>query len=329
MANISESTPLTVRLLTESELATRDPRRLAVIRFGQENLLDPARPTELTLALPPLAADTPVEVWEANEPVAAGCDHDVGYAHTRDALFGWILVDEARFDHDMDQAAEYAYDRVLAFHRAMGFPCLLRIWNYFPHLHDEVDGLDRYQAFCLGRHRALERVPLTEGELPAATAIGTTAAGLVVYFLAGREPGIQIENPRQVSAFHYPRRYGPKSPSFSRATLKPWPGNPHLYISGTASIVGHETLHTDVITQLDEILENLRALIGSAGDPMAALNGDPGALSLLKVYVRHAQDVDAVRARLQAALGPKAPAVYLRGDICRDDLLVEIEGLHA
>ncbi|MBK1674294.1 hypothetical protein CKO35_13475 [Ectothiorhodospira shaposhnikovii] len=329
MAQNPHSIPLTIRFQHEAEIPQQDARRLALIRFGQANHADPARPMELTLALPPLATPAPPELWLADEPVAAGFEDGIGYSLTGKVLFGWILVDEADFDHDMNQAAEYVYERLLAFHRAKGFPHLLRIWNYFPDIHRESDGLDRYQAFCQGRHRALERVPLTEGELPAATAIGTTAPGLLVYFLAGREPGIQIENPRQVSAFHYPRRYGPKSPSFSRATLKPWSAQSHLYISGTASIVGHETLHTDVLTQLDEIIENLRALIRSAGNGISDRIKDPGELSMLKVYVRHAGDTAAVKSRLEAALGSQAPAVYLRGDICRDDLLVEIEGLYA
>ncbi|WP_412852363.1 hypothetical protein [Ectothiorhodospira shaposhnikovii] len=329
MAQNPLSRPLTIRFQHEAQVPPQDPCRLALIRFGRENRADPARPMELTVALPPLVEPVPPELWLADEPVAAGFEDGVGYSRTDKVLFGWILLNEADFNHDMNQAAEHAYDRLLAFHRGRGFPHLLRIWNYFPNLHQEAEGLDRYQAFCLGRHRALERVPLTEGELPAATAIGTTAPGLLVYFLAGREPGVQIENPRQVSAFHYPRRYGPKSPSFSRATLKRWPDRAHLYISGTASIVGHETLHTDVLTQLDEIIENLRALIRSAGEDISNRVGDPGDLSMLKVYVRHAEDTAAVKARLEATLGDQAPAVYLRGDICRDDLLVEIEGLYA
>ncbi|SEQ23923.1 chorismate lyase / 3-hydroxybenzoate synthase [Ectothiorhodospira magna] len=329
MAHPLHSAPLTIRFQQEVTLPEQDPHRLALIHFGQENRVDPADPVTLTVALPPLAAPAPPELWLADQPVTTGFEDGVGYSHTDQALFGWILVNEGDFDQDINQAAEYAYDRLLAVHRNLGFPHLLRIWNYFPDLHQEVDGLDRYQAFCLGRHRALERVPLTEGELPAATAIGTTAPGLLVYFLAGRTPGIQIENPRQVSAFHYPRRYGPKSPSFSRATLKHWPDQPHLYISGTASIVGHETLHTDVLTQLDEIIENLRTLIQAAGDDIRHQVHTPGHLSMLKVYVRHEADHAAIQARLEAALGTQAPVIYLRGDVCRHDLLVEIEGLYA
>ena len=47
------------------------------------------------------------------------------------------------------------------------------------------------------------------------------------------------------------------------------------------------------------------------------------------VYVRHVDDAPLVRRVLEAALGPAAHtvrhAVYLEADICRQDLLVEIE----
>ena len=41
----------------------------------------------------------------------------------------------------------------------------------------------------------------------------------MVYFLAGRTAPVFVENPRQVSAYHYRREYGTHSPSFSRAAL--------------------------------------------------------------------------------------------------------------
>lgn len=322
--------PLSIRLEDPRRVPEHDPQRLARIRFGETNHTDPDRPDTLELALPPLAPNAPVEVWRATEKVHGGFRDGVGYTCTEQILFGWIHLDEGRFGDDLALAAEHAYARLLAFHREMGFPALLRVWNYFPRLHEHHDGLDRYQIFCLGRHRALERIPLGEGDLPAATAIGTRAPGLMIYFLAGREPGRQIENPRQVSAFRYPARYGPRSPSFSRATLRHWSGGPHLYISGTASIVGHETCHDEIHAQLREILENLKAVMGATGEPPLATPGTgPEHLSLLKAYVRHGGDAERVRAALENALHPAPPLLLLRGDVCRADLLVEIEGLYA
>jgi hypothetical protein len=44
-----------------------------------------------------------------------------------------------------------------------------------------------------------------------------------------------------------------------------------------------------------------------------------------KVYVRHAADLPVIQAELCSALGSSAPVIYLKADICRQDLLVEIE----
>jgi chorismate lyase/3-hydroxybenzoate synthase len=168
-----------------------------------------------------------------------------------------------------------------------------------------------------------------ERDLPAATAIGGQGRGLVIYFLAARSPGLQIENPRQVSAFRYPERYSPRSPSFSRATLKHWGRDRHLYISGTASIVGHESRHVDEpLAQLDEILENLQALIEAANRVEPIGIDSPAGLSLLKVYLREPGLLAPVRDQLAQTLDDGPRVIYLLGDICRKELALEIEALY-
>ncbi|MGH8454900.1 MAG: hypothetical protein ACRESW_10145, partial [Nevskiales bacterium] len=155
--------------------------------------------------------------------------------------------------------------------------------------------------------------------------------GLLVYFIAAREPGLQIENPRQVSAFHYPRQYGPRSPAFSRARLKRWNTVQHLYVSGTASVVGHETRHPHAaLAQLGEAVRNLEVLLEQASHAQPAL--PPGHLSdlaLLKLYVRPGVDIEPLQAMLHGLLGAQTPCLLLGGEICRQDLLVELEGLYA
>ena len=135
-----------------------------------------------------------------------------------------------------------------------------------------------------------------------------------------------IENPRQLSAYHYPRRYGMHPPVFSRATLLRQCGGLALFISGTASIVGHRSLHIgDIAAQTRETLANIEALLGEAN------RAAPGARFSLrelacKVYVRRPADLPIIQAELHAALGAGVRGVYLQADICRQDLLVEIEG---
>ncbi len=99
-----------------------------------------------------------------------------------------------------------------------------------------------------------------------------------------------------------------------------------LFVSGTASIVGHETLHAgDVVAQTRETLAKLEAVFAEAN--RVSRSGRRHRAASLKVYVRHPQDAARVRREVFAALGPAADAHFLRADICRHDLLVEIEAI--
>lgn len=304
------------------------PDVLAVVDFAAETRIRPESPHRITLGLPPLDGARTVEVWRTDAPVERGTDGPFGIAESPEALFAGMVLDEAPFD-DLDAATAQAYREICALLKRRGFPHLVRIWNYFPQINEPEHGLERYQAFCLGRHRALEPTPEMERDLPAATAIGGRGRGLMIYFLAARAPGVQVENPRQVSAFRYPERYSPRSPTFSRATLKHWGEDVHLYISGTASIVGHESRHVgDPLAQLGEIQANLQALIDSANqvEPIGIDSTD--GLSLLKVYLREPGLLEPVRRRLEQTLGDGPRVLYLLGDICRRELALEIEALY-
>ncbi|MCK7496072.1 MAG: hypothetical protein MZW92_37815 [Comamonadaceae bacterium] len=104
-------------------------------------------------------------------------------------------------------------------------------------------------------------------------------------------------------------------------------GQRTLFISGTASIVGHETVHVgDAAKQLEETLANIDALSEQAARHGMPQSG-PARQLFLKAYLRHAEHFPAVQARLRQAFGPQARIVCLRADICRADLLLEIEGV--
>ena len=273
-----------------------------------------------------LAGDTAhMEVWSSALPVGYTTAQDLHFAHNGVALWGTVtraVHDEAGFE----SSVETLYDDVLAQVRAAGYPHLLRMWNYFPDIHTHYAGLDRYQRFCVGRQRAFERhLVRDERDFPAATVIGTHAGGITLYFLAARTPGEPYENPRQISAYRYPEQYGPARPAFSRSMMKRWNDVTHLYISGTASIVGHESRHLQLNEQLDEIVRNLGALVTQA-NTRSGINFSLEQRAQLKVYVRDINDVPAVRTQLQACL-PSTPSLFLAGDICRSDLQIEIEAL--
>lgn len=305
------------------------PETLAVFGFGT---LAPSSaaiddPRYLHVPLSPLReAAAPYEVWRSAGPVATGREGAIRYSHDGALMFGVLEWEEP--DGGILHASAHAYAAMMAFWRDSGYPHLLRIWNYFDAITEgEGDG-ERYRQFCVGRVQGLGDVDTRT--LPAATAIGSRDGRRVlqVYWLAAREPGLPLENPRQVSAYRYPREYGPQSPTFARALLPPSSRVP-LLLSGTASIVGHASQHADSLrAQLDETLTNLDSLLGAARQRTPTLSPHLDGTSRLKVYVRDAVDADAVAAQLEARLGTRVPWLMLHADVCRRELLVEIEGMH-
>lgn len=303
-------------VVSYGDLTDAPPPLLAVVHPGGA---EPPAGAALVVRLPlPQLAGAPVsELWHAGERVEGGADGSLRWAADGQVMFGAVELpggDAA----ELEAATSFAYRELLAGAARLGYPHPLRTWNVVPHI-NRVDGeLERYRLFCRGRAEAFEACygRLFQPLLPASSAVGGPEGNLVVWFVAARERGLPRENPRQVSAYCYPPVYGPRSPSFARATRCPERLGGALLLSGTASIVGHQSVHHgDVLRQLAETLANLDQLTG--GKPPAAL----------KVYLRHAGDTPAVSAALASWHGGEIPTLYLQADICREELLVEIEGV--
>jgi chorismate lyase/3-hydroxybenzoate synthase len=275
--------------------------------------------------------DGPVmaDLWQASGELQSGGTEAARWRTDGHWTLGAIDLDE-HDQVDLEALAYQGYRHMFEAMRQAGTPHLLRIWNYLPRINEDGGGLERYRQFNVGRQRAFVDAGLgvLEGA-PAACALGLHRGGLSIRFLAGRSAPVAVENPRQVSAYRYPADYGPRPPLFSRAALADLGGGQvALFISGTASIVGHASVHLgDVAGQTRETLRNLQAVVDAShrhGTARYTLDG----LHLV-VYVRHPSQVPTVRKILERALGENAAAlrhaVFLKADICRHDLLVEIE----
>ncbi len=260
------------------------------------------------------------ELWTVDSPLRRERAGEVRLALAETVALGAVEV-AAGVGRDLEAAARRAYRQLLEALAAAGFPHPLRAWNVLPGINESDGPLERYRRFCRGRAEAFEGhfgAGFTR-RLCASTAVGSRRSELAIHLLAGRLPGVHHENPRQVAAWAYPQTYGPRSPSFARATRTPGGLGGHLLISGTASIVGHRSRHPgSVARQLAETLDNLDRLAG------------PGAVyRYLKVYLRDRRHLGAVRAGLAARYGGSLPALFLEADICRRELLLEIEAVAA
>ncbi|KWO64126.1 hypothetical protein [Burkholderia territorii] len=289
------------------------------------------------------------EIWQCDAPDLRSERRGAlqyRYSETAGLAFGSIVVREQAeaIDADRDggtplERATYdAYRTLFDVLDMLGIAHALRIWNTVPAINALQFGIERYRQFNIGRQRAFDacRRALT-GSVPAACALGSIApvtgdappaAPLAIHFIASRTPADPVENPRQISAYHYPAEYGPRAPTFARAAA--WPADeasPLLFVSGTASIVGHRTVHRgDVVAQTRETISNLAAVL-----EQAARQGH-GAFTLAdlsyRVYVRDAGDATALAAierTLREAAGAAVRLLFVHADVCRDDLLVEID----
>ena len=320
--------PFSISYTQAEQIQALDPEKIITsIHFNSsDHCAAKIEGTEaFNIVLPSLAPTTFSEVWLARDKLVSGQQGDINFRKNNEILFGKICLDESKFG-SIEECSHHAYSSILNFIHQKEFPHLVRIWNFFPEINTVIDNVERYQSFCIGRYNAYQTVTEFERTLPAATAIGSHGKDLIIYFIATTKAGVQVENPRQISAYHYPQKYSPKSPSFARATLKHWPTVTHFFISGTASIVGHETLHEEnVLIQLEETLKNIEALVTTVRDTHQQPIHDITGLSLMKVYIRHPEHFEMIQEALSQRMGNDVAIIYLQGDICRANLLLEIE----
>lgn len=258
---------------------------------------------------------------------------DIQFQYDDDVLFGVIQLSESAYqaiEHKtpLQQVTESAYRQIFSLIEQLQYLHIFRFWNYIADINIDSYQLERYRQFNMGRHDAfLAHQRDVVGNVPVACALGfnqVEQAKLSIAFLAGRTQPIPIENPRQMSAYQYPKDYGPVSPTFSRASLVKLKQSELLLISGTASIVGHATQHTlDAAIQAREAMTNIEAILDQANIIASEI------LTLAdlhyRVYVRHPAHLSEIHDELVRYIGQSPKIDYFRADICRQDLLLEIE----
>lgn len=221
-----------------------------------------------------------------------------------------------------------AYKRLAEYSAASKHPHVLRVWAYFSAINYGAGDTERYKQFCMGRQRALDG--RGAGADPAATVIGRVGSAspwLHLVWLTGKRAGMAVDNPRQVKPPEYGRVFGPEPPRFSRGMLGFSARGTVLLISGTASVLGEASVHPgDLPRQFDECARNLEAVLAQACfqiDTTASF----GRASVFRVYVRDETRQFDVAGMMQMRF-PEVQFCIIAGEICRAELLVEIEAVH-
>ncbi|GHB96256.1 hypothetical protein [Cerasicoccus arenae] len=238
---------------------------------------------------------------------------------------GWLVyASSVPVNGPLADCAEDLYHQLF---RCLDGSEIVRIWNFVPAINEVVDGLENYRAFCFGRHEAF--VAKFGGRafdsFCAASAVGVNDNQLTVFAMATHRRAHHLENPLQSPAYRYPERYGPRPPSFSRSSYVAGE-SPALYISGTAAVRGSDSIALgDLAGQLEVTGENLDRIIAES---VAALGGDITHVgsAIGRAYVRRPEDASTVMACIREHAWCTADRFNIvHSDICREELLVEIE----
>ncbi|QFY41355.1 hypothetical protein F6R98_00895 [Candidatus Methylospira mobilis] len=300
---------------------------LGLVRFSDRPDPSPLHPDIPVLHVPakPLdGGDEVYNIWRSADPPSYRRQDAISYSITESLLWGCLSLSETG---GLTQTARFAYDEILKLLARQGMPHFYRIWHYIPDINQSENGTERYRLFNQGRQAALQGAGLLARHSAAASAVGIGGAALCMNFLAGKRPPLPIENPRQVSAYRYPPRYGASPPLFSRASLVRAEGQSTLFISGTASIAGHLSLHAgDVRAQTRETLANIGALLDEANRLVGGKRLKLADLEF-KAYLRHVDDAALVADELRGLLDAAARVRMVQAAICRLELLVEIEAV--
>ena len=231
-------------------------------------------------------------------------------------------------------------EEILSFEK-MPVSSIIRQWNYIEQIVKTADGHQNYQDFNESRTRFYNKTTW-ENSYPAATGVGTSCAGVMVDMEALHSIGpdlkiIPLNNSLQVPAHAYSSTVlsgdendntsQKTTPKFERAKLILSSKNGFIYISGTAAIRGESSLeNTGIEEQIRITIENIEHLISKdtlAGTGIKSI--DDAVLFSLRIYLKDEMFFDQAKKIINEKYNG-LPAVFLKGDVCREELLVEIEG---
>jgi enamine deaminase RidA (YjgF/YER057c/UK114 family) len=243
---------------------------------------------------------------------------------------------------DTRKAAVAAFEQMRSILAAeqVSFDHIVRQWNYIGNILEVKNEIQNYQIFNEIRSEYYHKYRNVHS-YPAATGIGMKFGGAILDFCAVKALSnlkiIAIDNPDQIRPYDYGQQvlkgkplYSKginQPPQFERALFLTENTGSTLFVSGTASIIGQDTIGIDdVEKQTIVTFDNINKLTDS--ERISHLSGEVGSDAgnpiLLRVYIKKQEDFTKVKAICDQRY-PGVPSIFIEADICRDNLLVEIE----
>ena len=217
---------------------------------------------------------------------------------------------------------------------SMDFRSIIRQWNYIENIFASVDHQQNYQIFNNVRAEYYNSSNLNNN-FPSATGIGVNAGGITLDFIASKKTNnlkiISLNNPIQIDAHKYSNNVliGKENictPKFERAKYLKDINKEIIFISGTAAIIGENTEEYNAEQQTYVTIENIIELISHKNLKNHGINTIPMKPSFLRIYIKNREDISSIKKVCEEYFN-RIPSIYLLADICRENLLVEIEGI--
>ncbi len=216
---------------------------------------------------------------------------------------------------------------------------IVRQWNYIGNILKIEDENQHYQLFNNARSLFYDVVNFEHG-FPAATGISMSMNSLFIAAIAIQAAPetkvIAIDNSLQIPAYNYSQTVliSAKTdtvkarPKFERAKLIANKDSGVLYVSGTAAIRNEASMsENDASLQTMQTIENINFLISEKNLHNNKVEEKLNiSLKSIRVYIKKASDYQTIKALIESAW-PTVKAIYVQAEVCRDGLLVEIEGI--
>ncbi|MBM3878754.1 MAG: translation initiation inhibitor [Verrucomicrobia bacterium] len=232
----------------------------------------------------------------------------------------YCVLGGIRSENAEEPRGEQAWETLEIMEQALGlvgldFSHVCRTWFYL----DDI--LEWYDEFNRVRNEFFRERGVFDRLVPASTGVGggnSAGTAVVADLLAiqPKHPAVRLRmvpSPLQCPALEY-------GSSFSRAVEFIMPRQRRLYVSGTASIAPDgRTLHVgDVAKQVKLTMEVVAGILNSCQMGWEHI-------TRAIAYFKHAEDAPVFSQYCAQQRLPNLPVIVAKNDVCRDDLLFEIE----
>ena len=226
----------------------------------------------------------------------------------------------------------------------MEFSDIIRQWNYIEKITAHADYNNsvsqHYQIFNDVRSKFYQLANFENG-FPAATGIGMDFGGITIDFIAAKLESkasiLGVKNPVQLDAYNYSEEvlaenssmmdFCKTTPKFERAKVLITPEGKWIFVSGTAAITGQlSSLQSCIKQQTEMTIQNILSLISRENLHKNGIDCSRDVtLSYLRAYTKHKSDIPLVK-EICRKYFPEIPIAFVVADVCRPELLIEIEG---